>query len=75
MILTLNKYHENLLRESILSLPFIVKFLPTLETKMILTIPNETFLRITRYRQEPECCIASELAKGCGSDRVWTFTQ
>ena len=49
MILTVTKYHENLLRDSPLSLLFTVKLLSSLETKMILKIPNETFLRITRY--------------------------
>ena len=49
MILTMAKYHENLLRDSPLSLLFIVKFFSSLETKMVVKIPNETFLRITRY--------------------------
>merc|ERR1711989_110701 len=49
MILTLTKYHENLFRDSPLSLLFMVKFLSSLETKMVLKIPNKTFLRITRY--------------------------
>ena len=49
MILTMTKYHENLLRDSPLSLLFIVKFFSSLETMMALKIPNETFLRITRY--------------------------
>ena len=49
MILTMTKYHENLLRDSPLSLLFIVKILSSLETKVVLKIPNETFLRITRY--------------------------
>ena len=49
MILIMAKYHENLLKVSPLSLLFIVKFLSSLETKMVLKIPNETFLRITRY--------------------------
>ena len=47
IILTMTKYHENLLRD--LSLLFIVNSLSFLETKMVLKIPNETFLRITRY--------------------------
>ena len=49
MILTVTKYHENLLRDSPLSLLFIVKFSSSLETNMVLKIPNETFLRNTRY--------------------------
>ena len=36
MILTMSKYHENLLRDSILSLHFIVKFFSSLEIKMVL---------------------------------------
>merc|ERR1711989_89662 len=43
------KHHENLLRDSPLSLLSIVNFFSSLETKMILKIPNETFLKITRY--------------------------
>ena len=43
MILTMAKYHENLLRDSSLSLLSIVNFFSSLETKMILKIPNETF--------------------------------
>jgi len=43
------KYHENLLKDSTLALPFMVKFFSSLETMMILKMPNETFLRITRY--------------------------
>ena len=49
MILTMTKYHENLLRVSPLSLLSMVKFLSSLETNMVLKIPNKTFLRITRY--------------------------
>ena len=49
MILTMTKYHENLLRDSPLSLLSIVKFFSSLETKMVLKIPNETFLRNTLY--------------------------
>ena len=52
MILTMTKYHENLLRDSPLSLLSVVKFLSSLETKKVLKIPNETFLRITRYKKE-----------------------
>ena len=48
MSLTMTKYHENLLSDSPLSLLFIVKLFSSLETKMILKAPNETFLRITR---------------------------
>ena len=43
------KYHENLLRDSSLSLLSTVKFFSYLEIKMILKIRNETFLRITQY--------------------------
>ena len=49
MILTMTKYHDNLLIDSTLSLLFIVKFFSSLETKMILKLANQTFLRITRY--------------------------
>ena len=49
MILTMTKYHENLSRDSALSLLFMVKFFSSSVTKMILKLPNETFLRITRY--------------------------
>ena len=49
MILTTTKYHENLLRDSLLYLLFMVKFFSSLETKMVLKISNKTFLRITRY--------------------------
>ena len=52
MTLTMAKYYENLIRDSPLSLLFIVKFFASLETKMILKMPNETFLRITRYLVE-----------------------
>ena len=47
MILTMAKHHENLLRDSPLSLLSIVNFFSSLKTKMVLKIPNETFLRIT----------------------------
>jgi len=50
MFLTMAKYHENLLKDSTLSLLLIVKFFSSLKTKMILKTPNETFLRITRYK-------------------------
>ena len=43
MILTMTRYHENLFRDSPLY------FLSSLKTIMILKIPNETILRITRY--------------------------
>ena len=46
----MTKYHENLLRDSPLSLLSTVKILFFLETHNILKIPNETFLRITRYK-------------------------
>ena len=49
MILTMTEFHENLLRDSPLSLLSIVKLFSSLETKMILQIPNKSFLRITRY--------------------------
>ena len=48
MILTMTKYHENLLKDSPLSLLFVVKFFSFLETKKVLKIQNETFLRNTR---------------------------
>ena len=50
MILTMVKYHKNLLRDGLLPSLSIVKFFSSLETKMILKIPDETFLRITRYQ-------------------------
>jgi len=49
MILTMTIYHENLPRDSFLSLLFIVKFFSSLQTKMILKKTNENLLRITRY--------------------------
>ena len=45
MILTMTKYHGNLLRDGPMSLLFIVKFFSPLETKTVLKIPNETFLK------------------------------
>ena len=45
MILTVTNYHENMLRDSPLSLLSSVKFLSSLETKMILKIANETFFK------------------------------
>ena len=50
MILTMTKYHENLLRDSPLSLLSIVKLFSSLEAKKVLKMPNITFLRITRYK-------------------------
>ena len=55
MILTMTKYHENLLRDCPTSLLFTVKFLSSLETKKVLKIQNETFLRITRYQYKNVC--------------------
>ena len=49
MILTMAKYHENLLKDSTLSLLLIAKFFSSLKTKKILKTRNVTFLRITRY--------------------------
>ena len=49
MVLMMAKYHEILLLDSPLSLLSIMKFFSYLDTTMILKIPNETFLRITRY--------------------------
>ena len=43
MILTMTDYHENLFLLS------IARIFPSLETKMILKIPNDTFFRETRY--------------------------
>ena len=51
MALTMTKHHENLLRYSTLSLLSMIKLFSSLETKMILKIPNETFLRITWYNR------------------------
>ena len=48
MILSIPKYHENLLKDSNLSLLFVVKFFSSFKTKMILKMQNETFLRITQ---------------------------
>ena len=53
MFLTMAKYQENLLKDSTLSLLFIVKFYSSLKTKMMLKTPNETFLKITRYQLTP----------------------
>ena len=66
MILTMTKYHENLLREGTLSLLAIVKLFSFLETKMILQIPEETFLWITRYLNEriSTCSEKEEWADG-----------
>ena len=44
MILAMTKYHENLLRGSPLSLLFMAKIFSSLQTKMVLKIPNETFV-------------------------------
>ena len=60
MILTRAKYHENLLKDSPLSLLSVVKFFSSLETKMILKTPNETFLRITRYRSVKQVQVQAE---------------
>jgi len=49
MILMMAKYREILLLDSPLSSLSVNKLLSSLETKMILITPNETFLRITRY--------------------------
>ena len=49
MILTMTKYHENLLKDSYLSLLSTAKFFSALETNMILKIPDKTFLRNTLY--------------------------
>ena len=49
MMLTMTENHENLLRESTMSLLSLVKFFSCLETKITLKIPNETLLRITWY--------------------------
>ena len=51
MILILTKYHENLLKDSPLSVLSLVKFFSSLETKVILKMLNETFLKITRYQE------------------------
>ena len=40
MILTLTKYHQNLLRDCPLSLLSMVKLFSSLETKMIVKLPN-----------------------------------
>ena len=58
MILIMTKYHENLLNDSPLSLLSVVKFFSSLETKMIIKIPNETFFRITRYQCITQCKFA-----------------
>jgi len=44
------KYHENQLRDSPWPLLSLVKFFSSLETNIILKIPNKTFLKITRYQ-------------------------
>ena len=53
MILTMAKYYEKSLRDSPLSLLSVVIFFSFLETKKVLKIPNKTFLKITRYQEEP----------------------
>ena len=58
MILTMPTYHEILLRDSRLSSLSIVNFFSSLETKKILKIPIETFLRITRYQCITQCKFA-----------------
>ena len=68
MILTITKYHENLLRDSPLSLLYIVNFFSSLATKMILKKPNETFLRVTQYLRPfrtvfYQCAITSTTAE------------
>ena len=55
MILTVTKSHENLLRDSTLSLLLVVEFFSSLETKIIKEIPDETFLRTTRYQSKETC--------------------
>ena len=50
MILTMTKYHENLLRVSPLSLLSMVKFFLSLETKMVLEIPNVKHLYLLSVR-------------------------
>ena len=52
MIMTMTKYHENLLRDSPLPWLSMVKFFTSLEIKMFLKIPNKTFFRITRICKE-----------------------
>ena len=54
MTLTMTKYHENLLRDSPLSLLSIVFFYSFLATKMMLKIQNETFKRITHCDEAKE---------------------
>ena len=60
MILTSTKYHGNLLRDSPLSLLSIVKFFSSFEPKKVLKVPNETFLRITRYHREKAYCVSND---------------
>ena len=62
MILIMTKYHENLLKDS--PLLFVVKFFSFLETKKVLKIQNETFLRITQYQLYKKIVIC------CGT-RYW----
>ena len=50
MILTIAKYHESLLKDSTLSLLSVVEFFTSSESKTILKLSNETFLKITRYQ-------------------------
>ena len=75
MISTIAKYHENLLKDSTLSLRFTVKISSSLEAKMILKKPNETFLRITLYSPllrawEQEECISIASSAEQTSERV-----
>ena len=68
MILMMAKYHEILLLDSPLSSLSIVKFLSSMETKMILKTPNETLLRITRY-------LLSNVNTSQREDRLQVFMQ
>ena len=60
VVLTMTKFQENLLRDSPLSLLFTVKIFSILETKMVLKIPNETFIKITR--NEVGLCVQGKSA-------------
>ena len=59
------KYHENLLRDSALSLFSMVKSFSSVETKMILKMPNKTFLRIAQCQGASSCYIVCVRACLC----------
>ena len=71
MIVTMTKYHENMLKDSPLTLLSVVISFTFLETKKVLKIPNETFLKITRYiySQYTQAMLILLIRHGWSSDR------